>query len=163
MLRGAARELGSAASQPGTPRAQGAGGGDGDIAAAPPSTAHLLLQISALHKAFLALSEAFMEEISQRGVEREEQRAAVESVRRECFAKLQVWCTCCRGMALDFNVGYGKYRVVQAVPIVRGVQWQPAWWGWGWQSIQGWDAGASSWEQSITARGAALCVRHGSI
>lgn len=57
VLRGAANELRSyESSRPGTPTAAGGGGGGGGAAsgqATPPSTTHLLLQISALHKAFL--------------------------------------------------------------------------------------------------------------
>lgn len=95
VLRGAARELGSSqpCSQPGTPTGQGAGLGATVPPMAPPSTANLLLQISALHKAFLALSEAFMEELDQRATDHEQQRAAVEGVRRECSAKLQAMVT----------------------------------------------------------------------
>lgn len=76
VLRGAARELGAyrSASQPGTPTAGGGGGGDASAAALPaaaaPSQAQMLLQIAALHKAFLALSEAFLEEQEARQVER---------------------------------------------------------------------------------------------
>lgn len=76
VLRGAARELGAyrSASQPGTPTA-GGGGSTGDAAAAAalpaaPSQAQMLLQIAALHKAFLALSEAFLEEQEARQAER---------------------------------------------------------------------------------------------
>lgn len=83
VLRGAVRELSS--SQPGTPTA-----GGGGLAEAAPSNAHLLLQISALHKAFLSLSEAFMEDLNGRQVEQEEHRQALQSVRRECVGRLQV-------------------------------------------------------------------------
>lgn len=69
VLRGAVRELGSS-SLPGTPTAAGAI----DDSAAGPSNSHLLLQISALHKAFLALSEAFMEELNGRSSDQEQLR-----------------------------------------------------------------------------------------
>lgn len=77
-LKHAAAELGSC-SQPGTPRdADGATA----AAAATPSNAHLLLQISALHKAFLSLSEAFLQEMEQRQEDAQEQQRAVQATRR---------------------------------------------------------------------------------
>lgn len=74
VLRGAARELSAyrSSSQPGTPTA--GSGGDAAAAGLPaapaPSQAQMLLQIAALHKAFLALSEAFLEEQEARQAER---------------------------------------------------------------------------------------------
>lgn len=69
VLRGAARELGAyrSGSQPGTPTTAAA-------AAAPTaiSQPQVLLQIAALHKAFLALSEAFLEEQEGRQAERQQ-------------------------------------------------------------------------------------------
>lgn len=75
VLRGAARELGAyrSASQPGTPTAGGGSSGASAAAlpaAVAPSQAQMLLQIAALHKAFLALSEAFLEEQEARQAER---------------------------------------------------------------------------------------------
>ena len=87
-LRGAAQALSSL-----QPSAATAAGGAGTLPLPQqpaPSASHMLLQISALHKAFLALSDAFTEEMAQRQTEQEEQRGALQSVRRECAGKLQL-------------------------------------------------------------------------
>lgn len=55
-----------------------------------PSLNHVLLQISALHKAFLALSDALTEEVEAAAAQRTLWDERLESVRRELSARLEV-------------------------------------------------------------------------
>ena len=88
VLKSAAAELSAYSSQPSTPR-EGAPAAEAPAVATAPANAHVLLQISALHKAFLSLSEAFLQEMEQRQEERQEQQGALQAVRRDCADRVQ--------------------------------------------------------------------------